>query len=233
MRTYRPYTHRGARFRICCDAFKAVTEEIARQRRTLDGYLRRHPRFQRSLEPLDAHPGAPEVARRMARAGRLAGVGPMAAVAGAMAQMAAEAGLAGGAPEAIVENGGDIYLVAEAPVTVSLYAGDTPLAGRLAFSVQPEETPLGICSSSGIMGRSFSFGRCDLATVVATDAALADAAATKAGNLVKTADDIDPALRDIMQVEGVSGALLVKDDRVGMIGRLPKLVKLDGAAPAG
>ena len=142
-----------------------------------------------------------------------------------MAQLAAEAALAAGAAEAIVDNGGDIYLKAVEPVVVALGTGTSRLADRLAFSVEPQETPLSICSSSGKMGHSMSFGLCDLATIVAKDAALADAAATEAGNLVKAVDDLDAALERILRIEGVEGVLLVRDDRVGLAGHLPRLVK--------
>jgi ApbE superfamily uncharacterized protein (UPF0280 family) len=161
----------------------------------------------------------------MAHAAQLVGVGPMAAVAGAMAQFAAEAALAAGPVEVIVDNGGDIYLKAAESVVVSLGTGTAGLAARLAFSIEPQETPIAICSSSGRMGRSTSLGQCDLATVVATDAALADAAATQAANLVKSVDDVDAALERIAGIEGVAGAVIVKDDRVGLAGRLPRLVK--------
>jgi len=224
-RTYRPFQHRGAAFRICCERFDAVTAEIVRQRDILEQYIGRHPSFGSSLEPLELLADAPEVARRMARAAALVGVGPMAAVAGAMAQTAAEAGLAAGAVEVIVDNGGDIYLRAGAPVVVGLYAGSATLGDKLAFSLQPDDTPIAICSSSGRMGHSLSLGRCDLATVVAKDAALADAAATQAANLVETAADVNAALNRIAAIEGVTGVLIVKDDQVGLAGRLPSLVQ--------
>ena len=224
-RIYRTFTHHEAVLRICCDQFDVVVAEIVRQRRILEAYIACHPQFQSALAPISLKADAPEVARRMARAAQRAGVGPMAAVAGAMAQLAGEAALAAGAEEAIVDNGGDIYLKAVEPVVVALGTGTSKLARRLAFSVQPQETPVSICSSSGKMGHSMSFGLCDLATIVAKDAALADAAATEAGNLVKTVDDVDAALERILRIEGVDGVLLVKDDRVGLAGRLPQLVR--------
>jgi ApbE superfamily uncharacterized protein (UPF0280 family) len=224
-RTYRSFTHHEAVLRICCDRFDVVVAEIVRQRRILEEYIARHPSFQSVLAPIDLRTDAPEVARRMAWAARRAGVGPMAAVAGAMAQLGAEAALSAGAEEAIVDNGGDIYLKAVEPVLIALGTGTAKLADRLAFSVEPDETPLAICSSSGRMGHSMSFGRCDLATIVAKDAALADAAATQAGNLVRTVEDVDAALEKIMRIEGVDGVMLVKDDRVGLAGHLPRLTK--------
>jgi len=224
-RTYRTFTYKEAVLRICCDRFDAVTAEIARQRHILEDYIRRHPEFQTSLVPLGLHEDAPEIAQHMAWAADLVGVGPMAAVAGAMAQWSAKAALAAGAREAIVDNGGDIYLQAVSPVIVSLGTGKTPLADRLAFRVPPEQTPLAICSSSGKMGPSMSLGRCDLATIVAQDAALADAAATQAANLVRTIADVDATLERIMAIQGIAGALIVQDDRIGLAGRLPALVK--------
>ncbi len=225
-RTYRTFTHKDAAYRICCDAFDAVTAEIVRQRRILEHYIERHRDFGRSFEPIEPNDNAPPIAQRMARAGRLAGVGPMAAVAGAMAQYAGEAGLKAGAREVIVDNGGDIYLRVAESVIIGLDSGGADLADRLAFSLKADDTPISICSSSGRMGHSTSLGQCDLATVVSKDAALADAAATRAANLVKTAEDVDAALEQITAIEGVDGVLIIKDDRVGLAGQLPSLMKV-------
>ncbi|MHC4478531.1 MAG: UPF0280 family protein [Planctomycetota bacterium] len=226
-RTYRTFTHKEAVFRICCDRFDCVTLEIVRQRRILEEYIDRHAEFQGSFEPVELRSDAPEIAQRMARAGRLVGVGPMAAVAGAMAQCAAEAALAAGAREVIVANGGDIYLRTMEPVLIGLGTGTVELADRLAFSLEPHDTPISICSSSGKMGHSKSLGQCNLATVVARDAALADAAATQAANLVRTVEDVDAALQRIACIQGIDGVVIVKDERVGLAGRLPALVKLE------
>ena len=225
-RTYRTFTYREAVFRICCEKFDAVTDEIVRQRRILEEYIARHPEFKKSLEPLELFAGAPEVAQNMARAAKLMGVGPMAAVAGAMAQFAGRAALDAGACEVIVDNGGDIYVCAVEPVIIALKTGTAEVAEKLAFSLQPDDTPISICSSSGKMGHSMSLGECDLATVVAKDAALADAAATAAANLVKTVDDIDPALENIFSIKGVDGVLIIKGDRIGLAGKLPPLVRI-------
>ena len=224
-RVYRTFTYREAVLRICCLRFDAVTAEIVRQRHILEEYIRRHPEFQRSLVPIGLHADAPEIARHMAWAAERVGVGPMAAVAGAMAQSAAEAALTAGAEEAIVDNGGDVYLKATEPVVVALGTGTAKLADRLAFAVEPDETPVSICSSSGKMGHSMSLGLCDLATIVAKDAALADAAATEAANLVRSPDDVDAALERVRSIAGISGVLIVKDDRIGLAGRLPRLIK--------
>jgi len=225
-RTYRTFTYREAVFRICCDKYEAVIAEIVRQRRILEEYIALHPEFRDSLEPLDLLAGAPDVARSMALAAKLVGVGPMAAVAGAMAQYAGRAALDAGAREVIVDNGGDIYVCAVEPVIIGLKTGTADLADRLAFSLEADDTPVSICSSSGKMGHSMSLGQCDLATVVAKDSALADAAATRAANLVTTVDDIDPALENIAGIEGIDGVMIIKGDRIGLAGKLPPLVKI-------
>jgi len=225
--SYRRFAHKGANFRILCDRFEAVTDEIVRLRAVLEEYIARHGEFASSLEPIRLLDDAPEIARRMAEAAQTVGVGPLAAVAGTVAQMSAQAALAAGAAEAIVENGGDIYLAAtqRRTVIVGLYAGDGPLSDTLALSVPPERMPLGVCSSSGVMGHSLSLGKCDLACVVAPNASLADAAATHAANLVRTPDDIDAALERIAAIDGVDGVLIVRGDRIGMAGDLPQIVR--------
>ena len=225
-RTYRTFTHREAVFRICCRCFDVVTAEIIHQRHVLEDYISHHHEFRSSFEPIDLHEDAPVVAQRMARAARLVGVGPMAAVAGAMAQCAAEAALEAGAAEAIVDNGGDIYLRIAESALIGLGTGTADVANRLGFSLRPADTPVAICSSSGQMGHSKSLGKCNLATVVAADAALADAAATQAANLVTTAEDVDAALERITAIEGIDCVVIVKDDRIGLAGKLPSLVKL-------
>jgi uncharacterized protein len=224
-RVYKTFVHKEAVFRICCDQFETVISEIKRQRKILENYIAGHKEFQTSLTPIELKPGAPEVAERMSRAAELIGTGPMAAVAGVMAQLAAEAAMKKKCSEVIVENGGDIYLQTTEPVVIGLYPGESEVAGQLAFSLQGNDTPISICSSSGKMGHSMSLGMCDLATVVAKDAALADAAATQAANLVKTIDDVEPTLNRIAGIEGIDGVVIVKDGQVGLAGKLPPFVK--------
>jgi len=224
-RVYKTFVHKEAVFRICCDQFETVVSEIRRQRKILEDYIARHGEFQTSLMPIELKPDAPESAKRMAVASKLVGTGPMAAVAGAMAQLAAEAAIKKQCAEVIVENGGDIYLQTSEPVIIGLYPGKSEAAGGLAFSLQGKDMPVSICSSSGKMGHSMSLGMCDLATVVAKDAALADAAATQAANLVKTVDDVEPTLNQIAAIESVEGVVIIKDGQVGLAGKLPPLVK--------
>ena len=225
MSLYRTFSWKDSNFRIRSDQFEAVTHEIVEQRTSLEGYIRRHPEFRTALVPVDLRPGAPNIAWRMARASALTGIGPMAAVAGTIAQLAAEAGLRAGAQNTVVENGGDIFLAAQNTVVVGLYSGQAAVAADLAFRVSPKQMPLALCSSSSRMGHSTSFGDCDLATVTAPDASLADAAATLACNLVKDENDIKAVLDHVGSIPGVSGVFLAKGGHVGLIGELPELVR--------
>ena len=229
MRVYRSFSWKDTNLRVACASFELVTRTVVEARRQLERYIARHPAFRTAMEPLPLLDDPPEAARRMAAASELTGLGPMAAVAGTLAQLGAEAALAGGCDEAIVENGGDIFLVAIAPVTIALHAG-AALGSRLAFHIDPHQTPLALCSSSGTMGHSLSLGRCDLATVASRDASLADAAATLVGNLVRTEGDLTPALERVGAIPGIDGILAVVGGRIGLWGQLPPLVRNEDAA---
>jgi uncharacterized protein len=226
-RTWTVFRLKEADVRVASGRPDIVKAEFRRLRAELEAYIDRQPAFKAALVPIELLEGAPAIAMAMADAARACGVGPMAAVAGAVAQAAAEAAQAAGADEAIVENGGDTWIESDVGITVGLYAGEHPLSGRLALRIEPEGLPLSVCSSSGRFGHSLSFGDCDLATVVAESGALADAAATLAANCVRTAADVEPALERVMAIPGIAGVLIVKDDRVGVAGNLPPLVKCE------
>ena len=229
-REYRKFSHRGACFTILTSGaaaeagYNAAVKEIIRQREILSRYILEHREFLDSLVPVDIPSGAPEIVRRMHAASLLTGIGPMASVAGINAQLAAEAAAAAGAREAVVENGGDIFMLAENNILTALYSGGTPLASSLAFNIKPGETPVSVCSSSSRMGHSVSFGDCDLAAAVSADGALADSAATLACNLVKSPDDVQPVLDRIIGIKGIRGLFIIKGDKIGMAGMLPELV---------
>jgi uncharacterized protein len=189
-------------------------------RRQLEYYISRRPQFLRSLVPLDDDPLAPPLARHMLEASRTAGVGPMASVAGALAQSVAMA-LKDLTTSIVVENGGDCYLDLEEETRVGVYAGEhSPFTGRIALRFSPSRFPLGICTSSGTIGHSLSFGKADAVTVVSKDAALADAAATALGNIVSTARDIPEALEKAPRIPGIEGVLIVVHDKIGAWGDL-------------
>jgi hypothetical protein len=192
---------------------------VLKYRKILERYIAGHPDFLTSLKPIVVETGAPLIVRDMARAAQKAGVGPMAAVAGAVAKFIGEE-LSKYSSDVIIENGGDIYMRSTCDRVVGIYAGDSPLSGKIGIEVAPGETPCGICTSSGTVGHSLSFGKADAVTVIAPSASLADAAATACGNVVQTANDIDFALELAASIEGVTGAVIIQSDRVGAWGNL-------------
>lgn len=197
---------------------------IREVRGPLEEYIRDHPLFLHSLEPVAVERGAPEIVRVMAEAARLAGVGPMAAVAGAMAEIVGRKLLAFSS-EVIVENGGDIFLKVNSRRRIGIYSGDSAFTGRLAIEVEPGQTPLGVCTSSGTVGPSLSLGLADAAIVLAPSAALADAVATAVGNMVKSEQDINAAMGHGKQVPGISGIIVIVGGSMGAWGdvRLARL----------
>jgi hypothetical protein len=177
-------------------------------RAELHQWRRRDPAFFETFEPHGVPDGAPPLVREMARAGEAAGVGPMAAVAGAVAERVGR-GLLELSHEVVVENGGDVFMSTATARRVAVFAGPSPLSMRLALEVGPEETPLGIATSSATVGPSVSFGKADAAVVIAGTGALADAAATGLANRVRSRGDLGPALDWALGIDGVRGALVV------------------------
>jgi len=190
---------------------------LARAR--LQAYLLRDPEFEKALRPRDALDGAPHIVLAMADAARACGVGPMAAVAGAVADSVGEALLAE-SRQVIVENGGDVFLHTARPRVAAVYAGESPLSGKLGLRVSRLDQRLGLCTSSGTVGPSLSFGKADAAIVLAGSAALADAAATALGNRVKTAADIEPALEAVRQIPGIYGLAAIIGEHLGAWGEM-------------
>lgn len=191
-----------------------------RVRAEIEEHIRRVPEFSTSLRPLGPPAGAlPDVVARMYAASGAAGVGPMAAVAGAVAQAVGRE-LRQWSREVLVENGGDLYLDLAEEATVGLFAGTSPFSGRLGLRVEAGRTPLGVCTSSATVGPSLSFGCADAATVVAPDAALADAVATGLGNRVRVAADLESAVAWALAVPGVTGAVAILGDRLAAAGEV-------------
>ncbi|MGM0651169.1 MAG: UPF0280 family protein [Bacillota bacterium] len=200
------------------DQLPEETEQLVWQKRLiLEKYLGRNSDFASALEPFLLEEEAPDIICRLVRAGNLAGVGPMAAVAGLIAE---ETGrfLLNKSQEVVVENGGDIFLKVVQPVNIGIYAGSSPLSGKLALQVNPAHTPQGICTSSGTVGPSYSMGKADAAVAVSKSCALADAAATAIGNMIRGEDDLQAALEFAQSVEGVSGALVIYCDKIAAWG---------------
>lgn len=209
---------------------KEARRAVLKYRRDLEEYIAFHPLFLTSLVPLPADSLAPEIAKAMLAAAEKAGVGPMAAVAGAMAQFVGED--LKQAREIIIENGGDIYIRSAKKRVVSIFAGKSPFSGRLGLEIAARDTPLGVCTSSGTVGHSLSFGKADAIVIVARDAALADAAATAVGNVVYAPADFESAIALAQKIEGLKGLVVIKDDSIGVWGEVKLTRTLVKGKPA-
>jgi len=190
---------------------------VLKYRNALESYIRQHPDFVTSLEPLPVSDDAPRIIIEMSAAAEKVGVGPMASVAGAIAEFVGNE-LSAFSPEIIIENGGDIYLKSLEKRIVGIYAGELPLTGKIGLEINGQDTPLGICTSSGTVGHSLSYGKADAVVVLSKSATLADAAATAIGNLIVQPGDIPNGLEFANGIDGLKGVIIIKGDKVGLWG---------------
>ncbi|MCA1961413.1 MAG: UPF0280 family protein [Desulfomonile sp.] len=229
-RTYRDFgpSNRFVAFRVAVETsdlyvkahsfLDSETERLIRVARSLvEDAIARRPEFLKSLGPLDDDPGDAPIAARMVSAGRKAGTGPMAAVAGAVAEFVGLR-LLELSPEVIVENGGDIFLRIDHPIVMGIFAGESPFSNRIGLKVYPSVLPVGVCTSSATVGPSYSAGRADAATIISRDTILADAVATALGNRVTAPRDLKTAVEWALTVPGVDGALAIIGDKIAAMG---------------
>jgi ApbE superfamily uncharacterized protein (UPF0280 family) len=189
----------------------------------LVAYAQKHPAFLESLEPLPADAAAPPVVTAMLDAGLAAGVGPMAAVAGAVAEAVGRSLYSDfELEEIVVENGGDLWIQVRSPLWVTVYAGLSSLSEKVAVELNGGRS-IGLACSSGTVGPSLSSGRADAAIVLAENAALADAWATALGNRIHNSGDLEPAVATVVAAAKTSatkpaGALVILGDRMAAAG---------------
>lgn len=204
-------------------ADKALTapahEILKKERRDLESYIAKNPKFEKTFKPMIVSPFSPGIVRTMAWAAHRANVGPMAAVAGAIAEAVGK-GLLKSSKEVIVENGGDIFVKITRPRRIGVFAGKSPFSEKIAIEISPHDTPLGVCTSAGTVGHSISFGAADAVLVTARSCALADAAATAIGNVVKNEETIEDGLNIAKKIKGLHGVLIIKNDKMGAWGTL-------------
>jgi ApbE superfamily uncharacterized protein (UPF0280 family) len=186
-------------------------------RAQVETYMSARPEFATSLVPLQDDPYAPPVVREMIEVTRKLGVGPMASIAGAIAQYVG-GGLLKFTNQVVVENGGDIFLKANRPVTISILAGASPLSERVGLLIPVRQMPLGVCSSSATVGHSLSMGIADVVCLVSSSAILADGAATALGNKIKKKADLEKASGWGHQLVGIVGGVIIVDDKMSAWG---------------
>ncbi len=203
-------------------------EELKKRRQELERFVRWHPYFLVTLESyqVEEKDKIPEIAIRMIESAGKFDIGPMSAVAGTLAEFAVEAMRDAGATYAMVDNGGDVALISDRPVLVGIYAGESAFSNRIALRIKPSPSLLGICTSSGTVGYSISFGNADAATVISNSASLSDAAATALCNSVTDAHSVSKAFHSISHVAGIKGAFVIYEDMLATWGKMPEIVKI-------
>lgn len=206
---------------------KQIARELTLQYRGyIETYIKRHPEFEKTLQPWKINEPVPNIISDMTQAGEKTGVGPMASVAGAIAEHVG-IGLLEHTDEVIVENGGDLFIKTDNPVTVGVFAGKSPLSMHIGLQVDSGGKQVAVCTSSGSVGHSFSLGKADTVCVLSESCSLADAAATSIGNHVMKKTDIQKAIDFGKTIEGVKGIAVIIDDNIGMWGDV-KIVALKG-----
>jgi ApbE superfamily uncharacterized protein (UPF0280 family) len=190
----------------------------------IEAHIRQYPEFATALSPLPRPGIAPAIVMDMTEAGRKTNVGPMASVAGAMAEYVGR-DLLDLSREVLVENGGDIFIKSDTQTVFSIYAGNSPLSMTTGILVERQNTPFAMCTSSGTLGHSKSFGAADAVSVVAASCSLADAAATALCNRVKKEGDIEKTIHIGKQIPDIQGIVIIKGKQIGLWGDL-KLVRL-------
>ena len=196
----------------------AVQTEVQTLRQTIFNYHRSHPDFIKSLLPLPLNSAAAPIVADMLLAGKIAGVGPMAAVAGAVSKYIGKM-LESHTTEMVVENGGDLLIRTKKVRRVALHTTNSQFAD-LGIAIKPREKALGVCTSSGVMGHSLSFGKADAVTVISEDIPLADAVATALGNRIKKPEDVEKGLDWVRNIKGILGTLIIIDDQLGAWGEI-------------
>ena len=204
---------------------KIAKDAIFEARSQIKMKISQDPFFKTTYDPYSASPGDGCVVERMCGASKAANVGPMAAVAGAIAEFAVKRMKDAGAKYAIVDNGGDIAMITDRETLIGLYADVNK--ERLSLKVPATGRIIGICSSSASVGPSVSLGRTEISTVISNNVALADACATMLGNLIKGSDDMEGPAEKVCAVDGVTGCLAYCDGMLAMCGDVPELVRSD------
>lgn len=193
--------------------------KIKRLRDTFDEYIKAEPFFKKSLKPFQPSDSAPFEAIEMAVAAEKAGIGPMSAVAGLFAREVGEEIIQNfSVNELVIENGGDIFALLKKELVLSVFAGDSPLSERIGLVIQAEKSKIGICTSSGTVGPSLSYGKADAVVVICEDALLADALATALGNKVKSPNDVEKVIKQSEKYPEILSLLIICEDKIGIRG---------------
>ena len=201
------------------DLSREAIKSVLTCRGYIENHMLTHPDFSTSLVPVAPISHGPEIIRDMIDAGIKAEVGPMAAIAGAVAQYTGKE-LMQFSDQVIVENGGDVFLKTSSATTLAIFAGKSALSMKVGVKIAPREHPFALCTSSGTIGHSKSFGKADAVTILSNSCTLADAVATALANEVKKESDIQTAIDFGKKIPGIEGIIIIKKKKLGAWGEV-------------
>ena len=199
-------------------------------RSDLKSYIAKNQDFLLSMEPLKLNEeNLPLIIKTMYKSSLKSDVGPMACVAGTISELSLNYLIENNSKNSIVENGGDIALINNKTALCGIYSNNEILGNEIAFEIRPRKRPLGICTSSGKIGHSISFGLSDSVTVIGDSPSIADGLATRIANDV-TGETSEDKVANALETsenfrEFFKGMLIICDDNIGTIGKLPKIVE--------
>lgn len=205
---------------LCCTVAGLkdfIRDRVLFYRHQLETYIDRRPEFEKSLIPVTEDPFAPAIVKAMISAALTIGIGPMATVAGAIAEFVGK-DILGLSEEFIIENGGDIYLKTKRDRISMVYAKKSVFSEKIGIRLKAGEKPYGLCTSSGTVGHSISFGAADAVCVLGDSSLFADGLATHIGNIVKKKGDIPLAIEVAKRFQGIRGMLVVLGESIGAWG---------------
>ena len=207
-----------------------LKSQIYSWRLDLEKYIALNNDFLLSIEPIRKYEDdLPLIIRMMYESSILADVGPMACVAGSISQLSLDYLIGHDSKYSIVENGGDIAMINDEKVLCGIFSNNPILGNDIAFEIKARKRPLGICTSSGKIGHSISFGEADSVTVLSESSSIADGLATRIANDVAGENSEDKVYNALESAENFKeffdGVLIISDENVGTVGKLPKIVE--------
>lgn len=200
-----------------CDLLDTAKNIVFHYRRQVEDYIQDNPEFFSTLLPYPNDLLAPDIVKRMIHVTKNFGIGPMASVAGTIAEYVGEE-ILNYSEEVIVENGGDIFVKTNNSVTVSIFAGESKFSKRLGVVIHPEQMPAGISTSSSTIGHSLSFGNTDAVCIVADSSSIADAAATAIGNKITDSLSFNREVSLIKDWKDIRGGVIIVGNKMATWG---------------
>jgi ApbE superfamily uncharacterized protein (UPF0280 family) len=203
--------------------FSGAQGIVSQLREDIIRHIEKERIFENSLIALESTSDEPYIIRIMKRYSQIMKVGPMACVAGAIAQILGERLFNG--EDMIVENGGDIFICKKGPIGIRVYTDDEIFKDRLLVNIDHCNDSVGIATSSATIGPSLSFGRTSATIVISNNCALSDAAATRIANEVRSSNDLERTLKKYKRIIydfniPITGVLCIIDSNMAAFGKI-------------